>query len=87
MLSTSIELRFADVNIDIPNASEFILIALNNMVDDCSEDIGSEFLRRLERFGHENMLLAESLKFFRKSLDLFCFESFLTNSKSKTKPF
>jgi hypothetical protein len=31
--------------------------------------------------------ISESLKFFRKSLDLFCFESFLTNSKSKTKPF
>ena len=59
MLSSAIEIRFANAK-DIPNASEFVLIALNDlgMQNECVEILGNEFTNRLETYGPQNTLLA-----------------------------
>ncbi len=58
MMNTIVELRFVETN-DIPEASEFVLMALNDMgmQNDCIDLLGSEFTDRLQRFP-KNILLA-----------------------------
>lgn len=55
----SIEIRFASAQ-DIPNVTEFALIALNDssMLAKFAQDIGSDFTHRLETTGPENTILA-----------------------------
>ena len=59
MSQPSIEVRFAHVS-DIPNVTEFALIALNDssMLAKFAQDIGSDFTHRLETTGPENTILA-----------------------------
>jgi len=59
MMSSTIELRFARTE-DIPNASEFVLLALNDneMKSECAEELGSDFASHLETYGPQNILLA-----------------------------
>ncbi len=58
-MSSAIELRFAKTE-DIPDATEFVLLALNDtgMENNCVELLGNEFTNRLETYGPDNMLLA-----------------------------
>ena len=57
--SSNIEVRFAKAS-DIPNVTEFALIALNDssMLAKFAQDIGSDFTHRLETTGPENTILA-----------------------------
>ena len=57
--SSNIEVRFAHAS-DIPNVTEFALIALNDssMLAKFAQDIGSDFTHRLETTGPENTILA-----------------------------
>ena len=59
MSDESIEIRFASAA-DIPNVTEFALIALNDssMLAKFAQDIGSDFTHRLETTGPENTILA-----------------------------
>lgn len=59
MLQSKIELRFAQSS-DIPDASEFVLIAFNDtlMEKECVDTLGSQFTNRLEKYGPQNTLLA-----------------------------
>ena len=59
MTEPLIEVRFAQES-DIPNVTEFALIALNDssMLAKFAQDIGSEFTHRLETTGPENTILA-----------------------------
>lgn len=59
MMSSTIELRFARSE-DIPDASEFVLLALNDneMQSECAEVLGSDFSEHLETYGPQNILLA-----------------------------
>ena len=58
-MSSTINFRFAKSE-DIPDASDFVLIALNDigMQTECVEVLGSEFTNRLETHGPQNTLLA-----------------------------
>lgn len=58
-MTSAIELRFAKHK-DIPEATDFVLIALNDtgMENECVDLLGNEFTNRLETYGPENMLLA-----------------------------
>lgn len=58
MMNTILDFRTA-TSTDIPEASEFVLMALNDigMQNDCVELLGSEFTNRLQRFP-QNTLLA-----------------------------
>ncbi len=59
MSSESIEIRFAS-SADIPNVTEFALIALSDssMLAKFAQDIGSDFTHRLETTGPQNTILA-----------------------------
>lgn len=58
-MTAEIEIRFANKS-DIPNVTEFALIALNDssMLAKFAQDIGSELTHRLETTGPENTILA-----------------------------
>jgi ribosomal protein S18 acetylase RimI-like enzyme len=58
-MTSHIEIRFASAK-DIPNVTEFALIALNDssMLAKFAQDIGSEFTHRLETTGPSNTILA-----------------------------
>lgn len=62
MLTSKIELRFANSS-DIPDASEFVLTALNDTMMDteCIDTLGSKFTNRLEKYGPQNTLLARDI--------------------------
>ena len=59
MSSDSIEISFASSE-DIPNVTEFALIALNDssMIAKFAQDFGSDFTHRLETTGPQNTILA-----------------------------
>lgn len=59
MMSSTIELRFARSE-DIPDASDFVLLALNDndMQSECAELLGTDFADHLQTYGSQNILLA-----------------------------
>ncbi len=59
MTDSTIEVRFATAD-DVPNVTEFALIALNDssMLAKFAQDIGSEFAHRIETTGPQNTILA-----------------------------
>lgn len=59
MTESTIEVRFATAD-DVPNVTEFALIALNDssMLAKFAQDIGAEFTHRIETTGPENTILA-----------------------------